>query len=462
MSTHILHAQSDAKLLGTWEGKIMVGVSLRIVFHFSKDSAGHLIAFCDSPDQGGKDIPCSDARLNGDSVHLQIPEVQASYRGRMVSDSLVTGLFVQGTGIPLTLKKVAVVTALKRPQTPVPPFPYRSEDVEYDNSDKSLHYGATITIPPGKGPFPAVVLITGSGAQNRDEEIFEHKPFAVLADYLARRGIIALRVDDRGIGKSSRGPAGATTADFAGDVNVSMDYLKNRPETDKKKLGLIGHSEGGMIAPMVADQRKDIRFIVLLAGPGEKISTLMEEQNAAVLLSKRITQAAVDAYLRLYRAVVPAIVTAPDKATAEKRAKDIFLRWKDSTNKNYVLTLTGVHDEKSTDNLVASFVGTVYAPWFRYFVQFDPQPWLQQLHCSVLALNGSKDIQVIAKSNLAGIEAALKKSKSRSFEVHELPGLNHLFQTCKKCTVEEYGELEETFSPAALQIIGDWIAKNAQ
>ena len=456
--THIGVAQNDTRVLGNWEGKLNVGVSLRFVFHFAKDSAGHLIAFNDSPDQGVKNIPCSHVQLNGDSIHLDIPSANASYRGRFVNDSAINGQLLQGITIPVNLKKVAVLTALKRPQTPVPPFPYRSEDVEYDNKDKSLHYGATITIPPGKGPFPAIVLITGSGAQNRDEELFEHKPFAVLADYLTRRGIIVLRVDDRGMGKSSRGPEGATTADYAGDVSVSMDYLKSRPETDKNKLGLMGHSEGGMIAPMVAGRRGDISFIVLLAGPGEKISALMTEQSTAVLLSRGMQQEAVSAYAALYQTIIPAIVRSPDKAAAEKEAKAVLLQWKDSTNKKYVAATTGVYDDKSADNFVHAFVGTVYAPWFRYFIQFDPQPYLQQLHCSVLALNGSKDIQVIAKTNLPAMEAALKKSKSTSFDVHEMPGLNHLFQTCIKCTTAEYGELEETFSPSALQLIGNWIA----
>ncbi len=453
--------QGETKLPGTWEGKIMAGISMRVVFQFSKDSTGRLVASSESPDQGIKGMPCTIIAVSADSIRLELPSVKAVYSGRFISDSVISGKLVQGgTAIPLVVRKVAAVSVLKRPQTPLPPFAYRSEEVEYDNKSKSVHFGATITIPPGRGPFPAVLLITGSGQQNRDEEVAEHKPFAVLADYLTKKGYIVLRADDRGMGKTTGALDSATTADFAEDACASLDYLESRPETDTKKLGLIGHSEGGMIAPMVAARRKEVSFIVLLAGPGQKISRLMEGQTAAVLASRGIKQEAVTAFTRLYGTMVPAIVTAPDKTMAEKNGLDVFSRWKDSTNKGYALVTTGVYNDSTARGFVRAFVGQVYSPWFRYFMQFDPTPYLERLHCRVLALNGSKDIQVIAGANLAAIDSALKKSRSKAFEVHELAGLNHLFQACKKCTAVEYGELEETFSPAALTLIGDWLKKN--
>jgi len=459
--TLLATAQTETKLIGTWEGKIIAGVPVRLVFQFSKDTAGHLVATSESPDQGIKNIPCNILQVSADSLRLEVPSAKAIYSARFVTDSIISGRLVQGVvAMALEIKKVAAVSVLKRPQTPIPPFPYRSEAVEYDNKRKSVHFGATITIPPGKGPFPAVLLITGSGQQNRDEEMAGHKPFAVLADYLTKRGFIVLRVDDRGMGKTTGDLDSATSADFAEDAMASLDYLALRPETDKKKLGLIGHSEGGMIAPMVATRRKEVSFIVLLAGPGEKITTLMEEQNAAVLASRGLKQEAITAYTRLYRSIIPSIVNAPDIATAEKNAQAVFLPWKDSTNKGYVVVTTGAYNDSTASRFVKAFVASVYIPWFRYFLRFDPQSWLTQLHCRVLALNGSKDIQVIAKTNLAAMESALKKSKSNGFEVHELPGLNHLFQTCTKCTTTEYAGLEETFSPEALVIIGDWLKKN--
>lgn len=455
--------QGETKLPGTWEGRITTSISMRVVFRFSKDSTGRLVASSESPDQGVKGMPCNIIAVSADSIRLELPSAKAVYSGRFAGDSVINGKLAQGGAtIPLTVRKVAAVSVLKRPQTPLPPFAYRSEDVEYDNKSKSVHFGATITIPPGKGPFPAVLLITGSGQQNRDEEIAGHKPFAVLADYLTKTGFIVLRVDDRDIGKTIGPLDSATTADFAEDACAGLDYLESRPETDTKKLGLIGHSEGGMIAPMVAARRKEISFIVLLAGPGQKISKLMEGQTAAILASRGITKEAIAAFTSLYGTMVPAIVTAPDRAMAEKNAREVFLRWKDSTNKGYALVTTGVYNDSTAHQFVRLFVGQVYSPWFRYFIQFDPTPYLEQLHCRVLALNGGKDIQVIAGANLAAIESALKKSRSKAFEVHELAGLNHLFQACKKCTTAEYGELEETFSPAALALIGSWLKKNVQ
>ena len=222
-------AQNTSKLFGTWEGKINVGVSLRLVFNFTKDSAGNINGTSYSPDQGNKAIPCSKINIQNDSISFSIESLKVSYAGKFKNDSVITGKLTQGQSFDLTLLKVLKVSALLRPQTPQPPFPYISEDVEYDNADKTLHYGATITIPQGKGPFPAVLLITGSGAQNRDEEIFEHRPFAVIADHLTRQGFIVLRVDDRGTGKSSGGFTDSNHSRFCYRCEHEPELFK-RPE----------------------------------------------------------------------------------------------------------------------------------------------------------------------------------------------------------------------------------------
>jgi pimeloyl-ACP methyl ester carboxylesterase len=321
--------------------------------------------------------------------------------------------------------------------------------------------GATITIPEGKGPFPAALLITGSGPQNRDEEIMGHKTFAVLADHLTRKGFIVLRVDDRGVGKSTGNFANATSADFANDVSSGIDYLLTRPEVNKKKIGLIGHSEGGMIAPMLATQRKDIDFIVLLAGPGVKIIDLMTEQNAAVLRSVNMSKEAIEAYLPFYKEAISQIISAPDTATAYKAADALLKKWIAKTNEE-IVTQLGMKDRSAQQSKLSTLSKQLSTPWFKYFLTFDPQPYLQKLQCKVLAINGGKDIQVIASQNLPGIETSLKKSKSKVYDIKELSGLNHLFQTCHKCTLQEYGELEETFSPVALQLVGDWMIKNVK
>lgn len=446
---------------GTWEGTLKVGVDLRIVFHIKEDGKGNLISTADSPDQSAFGMACDSTTASENELTIIMKALKATYSGKLKNDSLIEGTFTQGAELPLALKKVDKPAERKRPQTLKAPFPYKSEDVIYDTKDKSLQLGATLTIPEGKGPFPAALLITGSGPQNRDEDIMGHKPFAVISDYLTRKGFIVLRVDDRGVGKSTGDFGNATSADFANDASSSIDYLLTRPEANKKKMGLIGHSEGGMIAPMVATQRKDIDFIVLLAGPGVKIIDLMTEQNVAILRSANISKEATEAYLPLYKETISQIVNAPDTATAYKTADVLLQKWIVQTNEKLITEL-GMNDRKAQHTMLSMLSNQLSTPWFKYFLAFDPQPYLQKLDCKVLAINGSKDIQVIASQNLPGIEASLKKSKSKIYEIKELPGLNHLFQTCNKCTLQEYAELEETFSPVALQLVGDWMIKNVK
>jgi pimeloyl-ACP methyl ester carboxylesterase len=459
--TSISFAQSKP-IIGTWQGTLDVGVSLRLVFHIEETPDHLLKTTADSPDQSVVGIKCDTTIMNGDSIRIEMHGANAFFTGKLISESIIDGNFTQlGRTVVLVLKKGEPTPAVtKRPQTPVPPFPYKSENVEYDNADKSLHYGATITIPEGKGPFPAALLITGSGPQDRDETIFAHKPFAVIADALTRSGYIVLRVDDRGFGKSTGNFSESTTADFAEDANTSFDYLLSRSEVNKKKAGLIGHSEGGMIAPMLGSKRKDVDFIILLAGPGIKIDSLMIEQNNAVLKSNGISEAAVAAYQPLFKELMKEAIT-PDKSVIESMMIHSIQQWKLHTDSLLTIELafdTQKSDKELAQSLMKQFSGT----WFRYFLAFDPQPYLQSLHCKVLALNGSKDIQVISASNLAGIRAAFKKSKLKNYTVKELPGLNHLFQTCTACTVDEYVKLEETFSPQAIQQMIVWLNNNVK
>ena len=456
-----LYSQSDKKFSGSWRGVLKVGVELRIVVHTKEDSLHNFYSTLDSPDQSAYGIKADETLIKGDEITIAIKNLNVTLTGHLVNDSTIDGTFTQGTDFPLHLTKTEKVTALKRPQTPKPPFAYKTEDVEYDNKTKSLHYGGTITIPPGRGPFPSAVLITGSGAQNRDEEIFEHKPFAVIADDLSRNGFVILRVDDRGVGKSNGNFSMATSEDFAEDVNVAVDYLKSRPEVDPKRIGLIGHSEGGMIAPMVATQRKDIYYIVLLAAPGIKIDQLMAEQNAAILRSSGISEKASLAFQVIYKEIITQIIHAPDTATAKKAAEASLQNWIAATDRGIIQELK-FNDKDGQREYIKAMTEGLYVPWYRYFLAYDPQPNLQKLNSKVLALNGSKDLQVLSQSNLAGIESSLKKSKSKKFVTKEMDGLNHLFQTCKACTVAEYGQLEETFSPAALRVIREWLEKNVK
>jgi pimeloyl-ACP methyl ester carboxylesterase len=397
------------------------------------------------------------------------------YAGRLSEDKKqIAGTWYQGgASLPLNVSKTSdkvITREIRRPQTPRPPFPYKSEDVEYNNADQSVHFGATFTVPlPDSGVnyfrapvYPTILLITGSGMQDRDETMMNHKPFAVIADYLTRQGFAVLRVDDRGMGKTRGNFSRATSADFAKDVEAGIDYLKTRNDVDSFNIGLLGHSEGGMIAPMVAAHRADVKFIVLLAGPGVKIAELMEDQSIDVAVSSGASKKKMEQFRPMYRELVNTILAETDTAIAIQKGIAVFTKWQNSKTKLVVTVTTGVDDEKSRDAYVRNLVKTFSTPWFNYFMKFNPAGYLTQLHCSVLALNGEKDIQVAAKPNLAAIKNALEKSGSTKYLTQEMPGLNHLFQHCKKCTVEEYGELEETIAPEALEVISQWIKETVR
>ena len=460
---------------GTWQGNLNIQANeIPVIFHIVKDSAGKLTASFDSPVQKAYNLPCSEVIAKGDSVIFMMPILKGKFAGLLSEDkNQITGSWYQGAGsLPLTLNKTSnaiILKEIKRPQTPRPPYPYNSEDVEYFNADKSIHFGATITYPKTESTiryikvpvYPAVILITGSGQQDRDETIFDHKSFAVIADYLTKKGFAVLRVDDRGTGKTSGSFSASTTADFVKDVQAGIDFLKTRPETDKQKIGLIGHSEGGMIAPVVAASRNEIKYIVLLAGPGIPIVDLMTEQVEAVSASSGDSPAKVKAISSLFRQIAIEVNKTKDSATLHKNALMIVDTWAKSID-TAVLSALGLTDRISREKYTTTQLAAVTSSWYKYFLAFNPQLYLQKLTCKVLALNGEKDIQVIARSNLAGIKKSLQKSKSPQYDVMEIPGVNHLFQTCIKCTADEYGELEESFSPKALEIMGNWLNKNVK
>ncbi|ULQ51851.1 alpha/beta hydrolase family protein [Flavihumibacter fluvii] len=346
-----------------------------------------------------------------------------------------------------------------RPQTPVPPFPYTIDSLVYHSTGDSLVYGVTITKPSTSGPFPAIIFITGSGQQDRDENIFSHKPFAVLADFLTKRGFLVMRVDDRGIGLSNGDFKNSTSYDFAKDVNNHIDFLLKRKDVKKNRVGLLGHSEGGMIAPMVAASRKEIQFIILLAAPGIPIARLMAEQNEAVLKSMGVDSAAAKSYSAFFGKAMPKVAAAPDTASAKAGLLADLKDWQANEHPNRVMATTGIRDEKTQSVFLNQVVKQIYTPWFKAFLLFDPRPNLKKLTCKVLAINGGKDIQVLPASNLQGIRESLATAGNKNYTVEELPGLNHLFQTCNACSVKEYGVLTETFSPVALEKIGDWLNK---
>lgn len=334
----------------------------------------------------------------------------------------------------LTRLKDAAQLERPRPQNPTPPYPYKSEDVEYRNPIGNFQLAATLTTPKSSAAAPAVVLITGSGPQDRDESILGHKPFLVLSDYLTRRGVAVLRVDDRGIAKSGGTFATSTTADFATDVEAGVAYLKTRAEVNPNKIGLVGHSEGAIIAPMVAARNADVAFIVMMAGSGVGGEDILISQTQLISEASGTPHEAAEKNAADERAVLDIVRQEADIDALKKK-------------------LAGLIPEAQMDAAIKPLT----SPWFRYFLSYDPAVALEKVKCPVLAIGGSKDLQVPPKQNLPAIRKALEAGGNKNIEVEELPGLNHLFQTAKTGAPSEYAEIEETIAPVALEKITRWI-----
>ena len=442
---------------GIWEGKIKAGTELRVIFTLSQKENKNLIATMDLPDNGIKGIVSSDVLINQDSLTINVKEFQGSFSGKLVNPTTITGSWKQGISTALQLSKVEKVEVIKKPQTPVPPFSYKSEDVIYTSSSGTIQYGATITLPFGEGPFPGIVLITGSGQQNRDEELSGHKPFAVIADYLTKNGFAVLRVDDRGVGQTTGNVTESTTLDFADDINTALDFLTSKKEIDKKRLCLIGHSEGGMIASILGAKRKDISAIVLLAAPGESGSEILIQQNRASLLAVGLPEESVNSYIDLYSSILDDTEIFDDKdAVREKIAQQVD-KWLKKTPAKIIAATTGIINDEKKEEYIDAMARALNTLWLRYFIKFQPAEFLQQLSCNVFALNGSKDVQILSHTNLNAIEIALKKSKSKMYKIQEYEGLNHQFQQCNSCSVQEYGALQETISIDVLKDIVIWL-----
>jgi len=440
---------APANISGKWLGTIKVpNEELRFAFEISETKEGGYTALGYSIDQGAMNIPMSTVTVTGDSLRIEL-ESAFAYEGRLQPDgNTITGNWIQGEVIPFEMKRVDNIPGINRPQTPKKPYPYIEEEVTYENRTAGVTLAGTLTMPKGKGPFPAVVLISGSGQNNRDEEFHSHRPFMVLADYLTRRGIAVLRFDDRGVGGSTGDFSKATTGDFADDALAGIEFLKGRKEIDPKQMGLIGHSEGGMIGPIAATRSPDVAFIVMLGGPGEPLADTLVGQKLRRANWDAPAEDALLALIRFWYGRLYALVAEDtDNEIAEKKIRALHA------------TLTA--DEKKKlewpDDKLDGKIAESLSPWMRYFIRYDTQATLMKVKCPVLALNGGKDCQIPPKENLGGIERALKAGGNRDFTIRELPGLNHFFQTCKTGGTSEYGGIEETMSPLALQTVSEWI-----
>ncbi len=445
-----------------WQGALDVsGMKLRLVLKISQAPDGTLTATLDSIDQGAMNLPVDSIIIEGKTMRFEMKQIGGSYEGTFNKDGTeVSGQWKQGgASLPLVLKradKTAQAPEIKRPQEPKKPYPYREEDVVYENAEAGIKLAGTLTLPRGKGPFPAALLITGSGPQDRDEALLGHRPFLVLADYLTRRGIAVLRTDDRGVGKSTGDFSKATSEDFAGDARAGVEYLKSRKEINPKKIGLIGHSEGGLIAPMVAAQSPDVAFIVLLAGTGVTGEELLLLQATLILKASGVSEEAIAKNRAVQEAIFTVLKEEPDNAQAAKKIREMLTeelaKMSEEEKKAY-----GISEE-----FVEIQIKQSLTPWFRYFVTYDPRPTLMKIKCPVLAINGEKDLQVQPGQNLLAIAAALEAGGNSDYTLVKLANLNHLFQTSQTGSPLEYAQIEETFSPIALEVIGDWILRQTR
>jgi uncharacterized protein len=408
-----------------------------------------------SLDQGGKKLPVQDLSFNDRTLSLTIEADKGQYVGKLnPSATELTGTWTtNGQSVPLNFRRGDQASpAAHRPQEPHKPYPYREEEVSYMNTGAGIKLAGTLTLPPGAGPFPAALLITGSGKQNRDEELVGHRPFLVLSDYLTRRGIAVLRVDDRGMGGSTGDFDKATTADFATDVLAGVSFLRARSDIRHDRIGLIGHSEGGLIAPMVAVQSPDVAFIVLMAGTSVSGETILAEQQTLILQANGTSAAEIHANDAALEKAFVVLREESDPAKARVRLIQSY--------RGYAAILP--QDKRAEfDKSLHNEVDELNRPWMRYFLKYDPALTLRKVTCPVLALFGGLDLQVPAKLNRAPMEAALQAGGNHDYTVRVLPGLNHLFQQAKTGSPSEYGNIEETINPAALKAMGDWVEAHA-
>lgn len=431
------------EILGDWNGLLNVpGAQLRVVIHIAKTENGYT-ATMDSPDQKGFGIPVTKTTFIDGVLKLEIEAVKGSYEGTLNSDNTIKGKLTQnGQSFELNFSREIVNKEVHaRPQEPQKPFSYYTEEVKVENEKDKITLAGTLSLPKKEGNFPAVILITGSGPQNRDEEMLGHKPFLVLSDYLVKKGFAVLRMDDRGFGESTGKFKNATTLDFVNDIQAGVAYLKTRNEINKKKIGLIGHSEGGLIAPMVAGNSKDIDFIILLAGPGLRGDKLLLLQKELIEKQMGVAEAEVIKGQEIYREVYKLINYS--SANDEKLKQNIENVFKSKS--------------KLKDEMANKYITEVTSPWMYNFLKLDPAVYLEKVKCPVLVLNGSKDLQVPAEANLEIIKKTLAKSGNKTVTAKILPNLNHLFQECQTGSPSEYGEIEQTFSPIALEEISNWL-----
>ncbi|MFZ2148132.1 MAG: alpha/beta hydrolase, partial [Sedimentisphaerales bacterium] len=420
-----------------------------VIFRIAINADGVPRAFMESPDQLHRTLMNNVTFENG-RLYIDAKSIGGAYEGKIEADGMtIKGNWSQaGRSFPLLLKRTDELPRPNRPQEPKRPYPYDDEEVVYKNSQADIKIVGTLTLPRTEGPFPVVLLIGGSGTDDRDNG-FSHRTFLVLADYLTRRGIATLRADKRGVWKSTGNFYTATTRDFADDALAGLAYLKTRKEINPAQIGIIGHSEGAMIASMLAAQSPDTAFIVLMAGAGVPLDKLLVTQNCLYAEVEGAGEQKIAVLRDWYQRYYQIAISEKDDALAEKKINKMYAELTDEQKQMLDWSETKLNGE----------IKRVLSPWSRYLLAFDPKVFLTQVKCPVLAINGQKDLQVAPDENLHGIEQALKTGGNRHYLVKKLPGLNHQFQTADTGAESEYAQIKETFAPFAMKTVADWILK---
>jgi len=432
------------EITGDWYGNLKIqGTELPLVFHLQKNDSTYLSTM-DSPKQGGFDIKVDETEYKNSILEMRISALDVKYDGIYDKNKeTINGTFTQGgKSLPLNLIREKIIKEVNRPQDPKEPYPYSSENITFFNKKDSINLAGTLTLPKNKTDFSTAILISGSGPQDRNSVIMDHKLFLIISDYLTRNGIAVLRYDDRGVGESQGEYSKATSKDLSTDTEAAIKYLKSRKDINKNRIGLVGHSEGGLIAPMVATNSNDISFIILLAGPGLKGEQIL-------LLQKKLIEqrSGIDEF------------TVNESQEIFKGAYEIISNFKEN-DKELKIRLKEYFDEKSNNSMddqqLNSLIESLSSPWIKYFIKYDPSSTLKKLNIPVLALFGKNDLQVPAVEN----SKALEDLNNKNIEVIQLENLNHLFQESKTGMPNEYAEIEQTISPKVLNIISDWIIEH--
>ena len=443
-----LLSTAQDNIIGSWKGVLSVPQELPIVFNIS-EKEGVFSSTMDSPSQGAAGLATDSTSFMDNLLTIDMSKYGIKYVGTFDGTSII-GTFTQG-GAPFSLNLTrGKYKAEAKLQEPKEPYPYLSEEVVFTNGkSENIKLSGTLTIPTNIKNPPIAILITGSGPQNRNQELLGHKPFLVLSDHLTRKGIAVLRYDDRGTAASEGNYESATTFDFASDVDAAVAYLHTRNDIiDITKIGLIGHSEGGLIAPMVASEDKKIAFCVLLAAPGITGKEILMTQTRKAMQLGGVSQKDIEIN-ELY----------------SSKIYEICANYKGEDSKNEIIAIFGEMRNSSsemlksqlTDEVIEQQVNLLTSPWMTTFIKMDPMNYLTKVNCPVLALNGEKDFQVVATINLEEIEKSLKSANNNDVTTEVLPDLNHLFQTSETGSFSEYASNKETFSPIALEVISDWI-----